>query len=91
MSKPADRTVHLTDTLSLSEYQSPKNGNFGFWLWDRTREMNLAIRAKSEQEAFVNALTYYQKRLKEVEDELHKLTEKVNAFVEQVAEDADED
>jgi hypothetical protein len=89
MSKPPDNITKLTDTLSLCEYQNPKNGNFGFWLYDSTRGMNLSMKATSEQEAFVEALTYYQRRLTEVESELSDLTQKVNQFVSQFTREVD--
>ena len=81
MSKPPDNHVDLSPTLGLSEYADPRNGNFGFWLYDETRRMNLAMRAKTERDAFVEALHYYQKRLTEVEQAHRELTQKVDAFV----------
>jgi hypothetical protein len=84
MSKPPDIVEELSNTLSLCEYQSPRNGCHGFWLYDGTRGMNLAMRAKTEREAFVKALTYYQGRLADVEQEYKSLTAKVEAFVSQV-------
>ena len=83
MSKPPDNVVALSDTLTLCEYTSPRNGSFGFWLYDKTRGMNLSIRAKSSTEAFVEALSYYQERLAKVENEHRALTVKVDAFVAQ--------
>jgi hypothetical protein len=74
--------MKLTDTLSLTEVGT--GGNTGFWLYDRTRGMNLSMRAKSEQAAFVEALTYYQKRLQEVEKELKGIKSKVYNFIEAV-------
>lgn len=53
----------------------------GFWLYDDTRGMNLAMRAKSEQDAFIDALEYYQERLTLVENEYNDLKAKVDAFV----------
>lgn len=87
MSKPPDTTWKLSKTLSLSEYQSPKSGHFGFWLYDETRGMNLSMRAKTERDAFVEALHYYQLRLANVEKEHASLTDKVNTFVAQFIED----
>jgi len=89
MNKPPDVIIKLSDTLSLCEYQNPRNGAFGFWLWDSTRGMNLSMKAKTEREAFVEALTYYQKRLLHVEHEYSTLNKKVVTFVEQFAEEPD--
>lgn len=71
----------LSDTLNLAECAD------GFWLYDSTRGMNLSMRAKSSTDAFVEALTYYQKRLATVEQAHSSLQAKVNAFVAQLVGD----
>ena len=48
--------------------------------------MNLSMRAQTPQDAFVEALCYYQRRLTRVEKKYYELEEKVNAFVEQFIE-----
>lgn len=70
-------TDKLTPTLRLSECTD------GFWLYDTTRGMNLSMRAKTPQDAFVECITYYQKRLSHVETAHRDLSAKVNNFVEQ--------
>jgi hypothetical protein len=75
--------VQLTETLGLTERPD------GFWLYDKTRGMNLSMRAKTPQDAFVEALSYYQRRLAEVEAKHRELETKVNAFVEQFIEQED--
>jgi hypothetical protein len=49
--------------------------------------MNLAMQAKSPEDAFVMALTYYQNRLAKVETELGELRQKVDAFVSQFTDE----
>ena len=39
----------------------------GFWLYDETQGMNLSMCAKSKDEAFVEALRYYQGRVANLE------------------------
>lgn len=80
------KTIHsaaLSATLTLSECSD------GFWLYDKTRAMNLSMKAKTPTDAFVEALTYYQRRLLEVEQAHHSLSGKVAAFVSEVAEEED--
>ena len=92
MSTSSDIThIELSDTLTLSEFKSPKNGRHGFWLYDTTRGMNLSMRAKSSTEAFVEALTYYQRRLLEIELALRKLNTQVDTFVSQVRPEEEHD
>lgn len=74
MAKTIKHTV-LSPTLALTECTD------GFWLYDETRGMNLAMRAKTAEDAFVEALEYYQKRLQQVESEYKALNTKVQAFV----------
>lgn len=69
------KQTKLSATLTLSECTD------GFWLYDETRGMNLAMYTKSERAAFVNALSYYQDRLKTIEEAYKSLNEKVDAFV----------
>lgn len=66
------RKIELdSDTMNLSEHTD------GFWLWDDTRKMNLSMKAKNEQLAFVETIEYYQKRLQEVEKENKEMCGKV--------------
>jgi hypothetical protein len=82
MSKPPDSIIKLdSETLSLCEFKS--GGSKGFWLYDKTRGMNLSMRAETETEAFVEALHYYQERLKEVEGAYYSLKTRVDDFVSQ--------
>jgi len=89
MGRPPDRTIELNSkTVKLCEYKS--GGHVGFWLYDTTRGFNLAMRAKSETDAFVDALHYYQKRLTEIEKAHNDLERKVDNFVSQFVEEEEE-
>lgn len=79
MSKVISYTV-LSKSLSISHCTD------GFWLYDETRGMNLAMRQKTAEAAYLEALEYYQKRLKEVEEDYKVLKEKVDHFVDQFIE-----
>lgn len=69
-----------TDTIILTK--GPEGtGDFGYWLWDETRQMNLVTRAGTEREAFVKALDYHQKRSQEFEEKFKALKSKVENFV----------
>lgn len=76
--------IKLSDKLEL------RHGWDGYWLWDKTQGMNLAMRAKTEREAFVEALKYYQNRQPEIEKELKDLKAKVNRFLSEVLPECDE-
>jgi len=75
--------INLTGTLSLVERRD------GFWLYDKTRGMNISMKAKTQQDAFVEGLGYYQRRLTEVEAAHRELSDKVEAFVGQFKDEDD--
>lgn len=83
MSKVISYTA-LSKTLSISQCTD------GYWLFDETRGMNLAMRAKTAEAAYIQALEYYQERLKEVEEDYKSLKAKVDHFVGQFIEEDDD-
>ena len=80
MATKATRSIKLTDTLTISECKD------GYWLYDKTRGMNLAMRAKTEQGAYIDVITYYQKRCAEIEHKKKKLYDSVNSFIESLSD-----
>lgn len=81
--RPAISSVKLSDTLTMSLCRD------GYWLYDKTRGMNLSMRAKTSEDAFVEALTYYQKRLADVEKAYNCLQSRVDSFVNQFVDDSE--
>ena len=82
MAQKAIHTIKLTDTLVLSECKD------GWWLYDKVVGMNLGMRCKSPDAAFIEALTYYQKRLTVSKERYANLSDKVEKFISQfVTED----
>ena len=73
--------VQLTKSLGLTECKD------GWWLYDKTRGMNLSMRAKTSQDAFVECISYYQHKLKEKERLYSELYKKVESFVSQFCEE----
>lgn len=65
----------LSDTLQISEHHD------GFWLYDFTRGMNLAMRAETRDAAFTEALSYYQDRMAKTEAAYADLRRQVQNFV----------
>ena len=72
------KRIFKTETLRLSECKD------GFFLYDYVLGMNISIRAKSEHAACIEALLYYQRRLKEVKEDYKVLSDKVGIFISQV-------
>jgi fumarate hydratase class II len=80
MASKAISNIKLTDSLTISECKD------GYWLYDETRGMNLSMGAETEQDAYVEAITYYQKRCAEVEQKKKKLYDSVNNFIESLSD-----
>ena len=89
MSRPAISTIKLSRTLLLSKCHSTSEHRGEYWLWDETRGMNLSMGANSPQDAYVEALTYYQKRLSDVEKSYKDLKNRVDNFVNQFIDSDD--
>jgi hypothetical protein len=79
--KNKHRLVFKVDTFSLVECSD------GYWLYDYVIEMNIACRSKTEQDACIEALLYYQRRLTQVKKEYKDLRDKVENFVSQLTEE----
>ncbi len=73
--------IFKNDNMTLSK------GCGGYWLYDKTRGMNLAMRVGSEVAAYQEALGYYHRRLPEVEAAHRQLCAKVEKFVDTFVDD----
>ena len=72
------KKVFKIDTLSLHECTD------GYYLYDYVVGMNISMRAKTEQDAYIEALLYYQKRLQQVKNDYKVLNDKVESFLSQL-------
>ena len=52
--------MKLTSILKTSTLELNKDNNGEYWLYDYTRKMNLSMRAKTQENAFIAAIEYYQ-------------------------------
>ena len=77
------RKIFKIDTLSLHECTD------GYYLYDYVVGMNIGMRAKTEQDAYIEALLYYQKRLVEVKADYKTLNDKVESFLSQFDREED--
>lgn len=78
MGSKAISTRVINDVTKIANYTDK---NQGFWLYDTNRGMNLSMRAESEEDALIDALEYYQRRLVKVEDRDKALRDKVEGFL----------
>jgi hypothetical protein len=74
--------IFKTDKLSLSVDRKGK-----YWIYDYIVGMNLAMRAGTERDAFIEVLSYYHNRLPELIDSYKALSSKVEIFIDQFNED----
>lgn len=90
MSRPPIQHVKLTENLGLSEcHPDSECRTASWWLYDDRAGMNLAMRAKTRDAAFVEAVEYWARRAKKYEDAYATLKAQVDAFVGQFAEKGD--
>lgn len=81
--RKAIRTVFEIDTFSLHECAD------GYYLYDYVVGMNIGMRAKTEQDAYIEALLWYQKTLVESKSKYKLLDDKVESFLSQFGGDDD--
>lgn len=79
----AIRNVFKFDTISLTEC------NDGYYLYDYVVGMNISMRAKTEQDACIEALLWYQKKLDVVKLDYKILNDKVQNFLSQFDREED--
>ena len=77
------RNVFKIDTLSLVEC------NDGYYLYDTVVGMNIVMRAKTEQDACIEALFWYQKKLSGAKLDYKILNDKVESFLSQFDREED--
>lgn len=89
MARQVINSVTVSDSINLVEIAKP-HGDAGWWLYDECRGMNLAMKAKTERDAFSEALKYYQRRFNELESAHKCLTKRVHDFTSQFHPDDNE-
>ena len=86
MSRPPIQHAKLNEHLGLSEchpdYECRVNN---WWLYDTRAGMNIGMRAKTRDAAFVEAIEYWAKRALRVERDYADLKARVDSFVAQFA------
>jgi glucuronate isomerase len=92
MSRPPIQSIKLSDELSLCEcHPDSECGTANWWLHDKRADVNLGMREKTPEAAFIKTINYWAKRA-QLYQELHdNLQRQVDAFVEQVRPAKEED
>lgn len=92
MARPAIANTKLNDHLTLSECHPDSECRVNnWWLYDKRAGLNIGMRAKTKDEAFVEAIEYWSERAIEAEQSLSELSSKVNAFLSQFNDEDDEE
>ncbi len=85
MSRPAIQSIKLSPHLTLSEcHPDSECRTVNWWLYDTRAGMNLAMRAKTRDAAFLEVVEYWAKRANEYEKAYVDLKGRVDAFVETI-------
>ena len=94
MARPAINTTHLNEYLGLSEcHPDSECRTVNWWLYDARAYggMNVAMRAKTRDEAFVAAIEFWAERALEAERKYAQIKGRVDAFVDQFTDDPGDD
>ena len=59
----------------------------GFWIYDKTVKMNLAMRAETREAALLEVIHYYQKRCVNLLKERNELSSKIDTIKELLVDD----
>lgn len=77
------RNIFKIESFSLDEC------NDGYYLYDYVQGFNIVMRAKTEQDAYIEALLHYQKSLSKSKEAYKNLSDKVDNFISQFEKDED--
>lgn len=91
MTRPAIKSIKLSDSLVLSEYHPTSERPGKYWLYDKTVGMNLAMGAKNEQAALLEVIRYHQECHNELKKAYFDLKNKVDIFVHQFVDSDSEE
>jgi hypothetical protein len=79
------RHVFKIDTFTLTECAD------GYYLYDKVIGMNISMRAKTEQDAYIEALLYYQKTLATAKAHYRELDSIVENFISQIRGESEDE
>lgn len=80
----------VSDSLTISLCHASMDIKQGYWLYDKTQGMNLAMGADTIEKAYLQALKYYQTKLAQVESDYKILNQKVDSFLSQFSEEEED-
>jgi hypothetical protein len=90
MSRPSIHTDKLNEHLTISEcHPDSECRTNNWWLYDDRAGMNIGIREKTRDEAFVEAIEYWAERAIKYEKLYLSIRSKVDSFVGQFIEQDD--
>ena len=91
MSRPAINSTSLNNNITISEcHPDSECRTNNWWLYDDRAGMNIGMREKTRDEAFVKAIEYWAKRAAGYEEAYNNLQSKVSAFVGQVVDNRED-
>jgi hypothetical protein len=91
MSRPAISKIKFNSNLSLAEcHPDSECRTNSWWLYDERAGMNIGMREKSRDEAFVSAIEYWAERALRAELCYSHIKSQVDSFVNQFVEPDEE-
>ena len=91
MSRPAIHSIKLNQHLTLSEcHPDSECRTNNWWLYDDRAGMNIGMRAKTRDDAFVEAIEFWAERALRYEKAYSQIKAKVDDFVGHFVEPEDD-
>ena len=78
--------VFKNDTINLTKHPQKED----YWLYDKRLGYNVAMHAKTERDAFVQATDCYQRAIARITSENKSLRLKVDAIFDMLSDDIEE-
>lgn len=84
MSRPSIQNTKLNNFLTLSEcHPDSECHQVNWWIYDERAGINIAMRAKTPEAAFVEAIEFWAKKAEKYEIAFNSLKSQVDTFVNQ--------
>ena len=77
------KSIFKTDTFNICKHNLKEE----YWLYDEIQGYNIVMQAKSKDEAFSEAIHYYQKRYKSLKEDSNRINNEINTFINLMAKE----
>lgn len=77
------KLIFKTDTFNICKHKLKEE----YWFYDNIQGYNIVMGAKSKDEAFSEAICYYQKRFISLKEDSKRINNEINTFINLMAKE----